>query len=139
MIKMVIRIGGVVIASLMLILSGIGGWSGESQAAPAAGDVRVLKLVTPHNPTEFHYKAAYLPMIDEIQRESQGKIKIDFYHSETLVKARATPEAVQQGVAEMGYIVTGYHPAMFPMSDVWSLPMLFGGAVQGWEWDRKRV
>lgn len=66
---------------------------------------------------------------EELEKRSNGQIKIKFFWGQSLVKAKATMKAVGSGLAETGTILGIYTPAQLPiwnyantpfaMSDVW--------------------
>ena len=66
------------------------------------------------------------PWVDEIERNSNGRISIEIFPSMTL--GGRPPELVQQardGVVDIIWTVNGYTPGMFPRSEVFELPTVF--------------
>ncbi len=51
----------------------------------------------------------------EVERLTEGRVKIDIYWSETLVKVREVPKALQRGVCDMGWVAASYNPADIPL------------------------
>jgi TRAP-type C4-dicarboxylate transport system substrate-binding protein len=50
----------------------------------------------------------------EIEKRSEGKIKIQFFWSDSLVKWGDALPGIQSGVADMAWISSSYHPAQLP-------------------------
>ena len=55
---------------------------------------------------------------EEVEKRSNGALKVKFFWGQTLVKSKATLKAVGSGLAEMGTINGVYTPANLP---VWNL------------------
>jgi len=60
---------------------------------------------------------------DAISEATNGKVKITFYFSETLLKAPDTYEGVVSGIANIGLMVPSYTPGLFPMLELVDLPV----------------
>ena len=74
----------------------------------------------------FWQKQILQPWVDEIERNSNGRISIEIFPSMTL--GGRPPELVQQardGVVDIIWTVNGYTPGMFPRSEVFELPTVF--------------
>ena len=66
------------------------------------------------------------PWVDNIEKNSNGRISIEIFPSMTL--GGRPPELVQQardGVVDIIWTVNGYTPGMFPRSEVFELPTVF--------------
>ena len=50
----------------------------------------------------------------EVEKRSEGKIKIQFFWSDSLVKWGDALPGIQSGVADMAWISSSYHPAQLP-------------------------
>lgn len=70
------------------------------------------------------YVDAFLPWANELEKRSNGRLKIKFYPSQTLVKARDAYEAVQNGIADITWFAFGLSRGRFPLSGVMELPFL---------------
>lgn len=53
---------------------------------------------------------------NEVEKATNGKVKIKIFWSGALGKARALPELVKSGGVDITYIVPGYYPSKFPLS-----------------------
>ena len=53
---------------------------------------------------------------DEIEKRTQGKVKIKIFWSESLGKTPDLPDLVSSGGIDMSILVPGYYPARFPLA-----------------------
>jgi TRAP-type C4-dicarboxylate transport system substrate-binding protein len=67
---------------------------------------------------------AIIPWQREVEAATNGRVKIVHYGSQTLCKGPDAWEATKTGIADIAWLVPGYTPGMFPVSDVLSLPLL---------------
>ena len=51
----------------------------------------------------------------EVEKLTEGRIKMEIYWSESMVKVKEIPKAIQRGVCDLGWIAASYHPAEFPL------------------------
>lgn len=70
-------------------------------------------------------------LLDEIEKRTGGKIKSRMYVAESLGKAAEHYNMVASGRVEMGEIVTGFAPGVFPLSSVLQLPFTWNTALEG--------
>ena len=77
----------------------------------------------------------------ELEKRSNGEIKIKFYWSQSLVKGKETLKAVGSGLSEMGSIIGVYTPADVPIWNYANAPFAIGDAWVGmrtwWELRQK--
>ncbi len=59
---------------------------------------------------------------DAVEKDSNGRIEVEMYPSQTLTKAPKTYDAVVNGIADVGVTVQGYTASRFPLSQVVELP-----------------
>lgn len=59
----------------------------------------------------------------EVEARSNGKVKIDFYPGQTLVKAAQTYDGVVNGMVDMGFSCLAYTRGRFPLLDYINLPL----------------
>jgi TRAP-type C4-dicarboxylate transport system substrate-binding protein len=87
---------------------------------------QVIKLtLTDQNPaTGWGPVHALQPWVKKVEEATKGRVKIDIFPSQTLVKGPDTFNAVKTGVADMGWCWHGYWPELTPLSDVITLPAL---------------
>jgi TRAP-type C4-dicarboxylate transport system substrate-binding protein len=60
---------------------------------------------------------------------ANGRVEITFYPGGSLVKAPQTPDALEQGIADIAIAHIGYNRGRFPVTEVLDLPM---GYPTGW-------
>jgi TRAP-type C4-dicarboxylate transport system substrate-binding protein len=89
-------------------------------AAPPAKPL-ILKAAT-WMPAHIPHGRAGMWMIQDIERRSQGRIKIEYYWSNSLVPDKQLIDALQKGVADFAFINPAYQPGKMPLLTVNSLP-----------------
>ena len=52
---------------------------------------------------------------DEVKRVTEGRVQVDIYWSESLVKVKETPRAVQKGLCQIGYVLSPYNSTDVPL------------------------
>ena len=67
---------------------------------------------------------AMYPWIKQVEVAGKGRIKIEVFPSQTLIKGIDMWKGVRGGIADIGWCVQGYWPEQTPLSDVMSLPFL---------------
>ncbi len=71
------------------------------------------------------------PWADEVERRSEGRVKINMYPGGTLVGARECYDAVKTGIADIATGVFGYTPGQFPLMEAFDLPLGFESSLVG--------
>lgn len=95
--------------ALSLIL--FAGWPSE---APAQGG-KTLVLRVAHLSSAIGTGPEYLKKAAaEVEKRTEGRIKFEIYWSESLVKVKEMPKAVQRGVCDVAWVASSYHPAEIP-------------------------
>jgi TRAP-type C4-dicarboxylate transport system substrate-binding protein len=89
----------------------------------SAQDVK-LTLADQNSPTGWGPSHALTPWVKQVEDASKGKIKIEVFPSQTLIKGLDMWKGVKSGIADIGWCVQGYWPEQTPISDVLSLPFL---------------
>jgi len=69
-------------------------------------------------------------MLDEepaalMEKVTHGRAKITMYPVGTLVTGPDMYQAIQEGVADFGWVYAAFNPGAFPMTDLFTLPALF--------------
>lgn len=93
-------------------------------ASPSLAQVIKLTLADQNSVTGWGPVHALQPWVKNVEEATKGKVKIDVYYSQTLVKGPDIWNAVKSGVADIGWCFHGYWPDMTPLSDVITLPSL---------------
>ncbi len=92
-------------------------------AAAPAQEIK-LSLVDQNSPTAWGPTHALHPWIKQVEEATKGRVKIEVYPSQTLVKGPEIWKAVRSGIVDMGWCFHGYWPELTPLSDVITLPGL---------------
>ncbi len=90
---------------------------GQILAAPMT-----LRYACHHGPTDIHSKLIEA-WIAEVEKRTDGKLKIDFYPGQSLVKAPQTYDAVLNGMTDIGFSILQYTRGRFPLFDFINLPL----------------
>jgi TRAP-type C4-dicarboxylate transport system substrate-binding protein len=102
-------------------------------AAAPAQEIK-LTLADQNSPTGWGPSHALYPWIKQVEEASKGKIKIEVFASQTLIKGIDMWKGIKSGIADIGWCVQGYWPEQTPLSDVMSLPFMpIKSAEQGSE------
>lgn len=95
-------------------------------AAPVAAEPEVtLKLHHFLSPKSPAHASMLAPWAERIEKESDGRLKIEIYPSMTL--GGKPPQLIRQlrdGVVDIVWTVNGYTPGVFPRSEVFELPFV---------------
>ena len=91
---------------------------------PSMAQVIKLTLTDQNPPTGWGPVNALQPWVKKVEEATKGRVKIEIFPSQTLVKGPDTFNAVKTGVADMGWCWHGYWPDLTPLSDVITLPGL---------------
>jgi len=89
---------------------------GVSRAAPA----RELTFNT-YQPATHYLVAVFKQFIADVEKESQGSLKIVLYPGATLTKANGVFDGLINGVSDIGFSSNGYNPGRFPLMEVTDL------------------
>ncbi|MGD9212553.1 MAG: TRAP transporter substrate-binding protein, partial [Desulfobacteraceae bacterium] len=73
-------------------------------------------------PTDVHSKLCQA-WIDEVEKRTNGAVKVDFFPGESLVKVTQTYDAVENGMVDIGFAILQYTRGRFPLMDFINLPM----------------
>jgi TRAP-type C4-dicarboxylate transport system substrate-binding protein len=68
---------------------------------------------------------------EAVEKDSNGRISVEMYPSQTLAKAPKTYDAVINGIADIGATVQGYTANRFPLTQVIELPGISQSGVHG--------
>ena len=115
--RMFLRLG--VLAALVGLLLAPVAWA----AAPAPSSVINLKF-SHHEPPTGRTGMAFQKWADMVGEKTNGKVKIQVFAAQTLGKGPDTYAMVQNGIADIGWVMVGFYAGQFPLSEVYNLPML---------------
>lgn len=120
--KFLIRLGVFVIclAFFMTMFSGLDAF--------AKGKERMhIKFTTWHPPVSREVKTVWIPMLEELNKRSNGRISYTMYAGGALGKGPEHYDIVAKGLSDMGYFTATWTPGRFPLSDVLSLAVWVDG------------
>lgn len=101
-------------------------WSGAAAAADYT-----IKLAHFWPATSSIHKDIFEAWAEAVQTQSQGRIKVEVYPSQTLVKAQSSYDAVKSRIADATATTQGYTANKFPLSQVVELPGLIKTSTEG--------
>ncbi len=94
----------------------------SSIATVSAQDSKLhLKFSTWHPPASREVTTVWIPMLEELQKRSNGRITYTMYAGGALGKGPEHFDIVKKGLADMGYFTATWTPGKFPLTDVLSL------------------
>jgi TRAP-type C4-dicarboxylate transport system substrate-binding protein len=76
-------------------------------------------------PADKWVQRGILPWGDEIEKATNGKIKINFFGGATLGAPPDHLDLVKNGTADIGWINPAFTPSVFPLTDIRNLPFLY--------------
>ncbi|WP_041775865.1 TRAP transporter substrate-binding protein DctP [Blastococcus saxobsidens] len=100
--------------------------SGEETAAAEEVQIRVADQYSTEHPIAV---ASILPFMEEVERQSDGRITFEYFGSNELVEATDIPSAIQDGIADMGNLL--YIGSVNPLMYVVQLPGLYADPETG--------
>lgn len=76
-----------------------------------------------HNPeTGIAAQRSTVPLLDNIEKATNGNVVFERYFGETLCKSKETWDAQRNGIADVGWMVLSYWPGRTPLSDAFGMP-----------------
>jgi TRAP-type C4-dicarboxylate transport system substrate-binding protein len=95
-----------------------------AMAGPAPAQEIKLTFADQNSPAGWGPSHALQPWVKQVQDATKGRVKIEVYPSQTLIKGVDMWKGIRSGIADIGWCVQGYWPEQTPLSDVMSLPFL---------------
>jgi TRAP-type C4-dicarboxylate transport system substrate-binding protein len=108
--------------ALFVMILGIIIFTGSFSSVHAQGKTFTLKL-TNFLPVQHVISLALDEWGKELEKATNGRVKVKCYHSATLASAVQQYDAVTRGIADVGNHVMGYTVNRFPLSEVLDLPI----------------
>ncbi len=81
--------------------------------------------------SHFWFHSICKPWAEEVEKRSNGRVKINMYPGGTLVGARESYQGVVNGIADIATGVFDYTPGRFPLMSSFDLPLGFRSSVVG--------
>ena len=119
-----IGIWGAIAALSVLFMAGI---------SPVQGEQITLSLTDQNSDLSWGPVHATQPWAKQVEKVTNGRVKIQIYPSQTLAKGKEAWNAARDGIADMAWFAGGQNPGMMPYIDVITLPALFKTAEKGSE------
>ncbi|MCJ7683980.1 MAG: TRAP transporter substrate-binding protein [Desulfobacteraceae bacterium] len=98
-------------------------------SAPAADPVYKLKFGTFFPPNHPH-SLLYKEWCKEVEKRTDGRVKVAFFPAGTLVSANQTYNGVVKGIVDIGLSIMSYTPGRMPLSEVIVLPLGYKSGYQ---------
>ena len=86
-----------------------------------------IRFSTWHVPASLECTTVWDPMLDELEKRSNGRIKITKYYGGALGAGPDHYDIVAEGLSDIGYFTATWTPGRFPLTDVLSMPVFVGG------------
>lgn len=119
---------GVLLTLAMLVLAGCGGKSEEKAGTTGAAkeEVKPITLTLAHFWPATHTMETQIvkSYIAEIEKATNGKVKITSYPAGTLVPSNETYDGVVKGVVDIGISAYSYNRGKFPVVESFLVPGL---------------
>ena len=121
------------VSVFMVMTIGSHAFSQQQPQPPAATQpakkIIELKFATMRGPTDVNAARWQIPLGEEIEKQTGGKVKIVHYWSESLGKARDLFNMVKHGLADITDFPGAYTPGKFLLSEVGNLPFAANNEV----------
>ncbi|MFP4285897.1 MAG: C4-dicarboxylate ABC transporter substrate-binding protein, partial [Desulfovermiculus sp.] len=72
--------------------------------------------------SDFQVEEGHMKWIEEVEKRSDGQIKINMHAGEALLGAKEIYQGVEDGVADIGSTCPSYTAGMFPLTEAFELP-----------------
>ncbi len=94
--------------------------AGPLQAAEMAKPL-IFKFAS-WTPPQVNFSKEGAWIVREMEKRSQGRIKIEYYWSNSLIPTKQIIDALQKGIADIAFINPSYQPGKMPLLTITSLP-----------------
>src|SRR5262245_66231210 len=95
-------------------MSGLNANSLVRAGAAAAQEIK-LTLADQNSPTGWGPSHALQPWVKQVEDATKGRVKIEVYPSQTLIKGVDMWKGIRGGIADIGWCVQGYWPEQTPL------------------------
>jgi TRAP-type transport system periplasmic protein len=110
----------IVIISLFLCLA----------STATAADVIELKLAHFIPATHIQHQKTYVPFAQNVEKLTDGKVRIKIYPGSTLGGPLQLPDAVKSGITDVAFIFPSMTAGRFPRFAAYDLPFLFDSSMR---------
>ncbi len=98
-------------------------------AAPGSDQPVVLKLSHSVPPVSPQHKGVFAPWAKELEKRTNGKVKVEIFTSEQLGKASEAYDLVLRGAVDISWVVPSFVVGQFPLDEIFHLPFLIPGGI----------
>jgi TRAP-type C4-dicarboxylate transport system substrate-binding protein len=115
------KLVGVLLAALLVLSLAA---CAKKEAAAGADSGKVYELAfSMHTAAESPIGQYYQAMFDDIEKRTNGKVKVTVHGSGTLAPAPAVVDMVRDGGCDIGWVFTSFYFGQYPLSDVIAVPL----------------
>lgn len=100
---------------------------GETPALASNQGCKEIKFSTWHVPASAECTTVWEPMLQELEKRSNGKINTTKFFGGALGAGQDHYDIVADGLSDMGYFTATWTSGRFPLTDVLSMPVFVGG------------
>jgi TRAP-type C4-dicarboxylate transport system substrate-binding protein len=75
-------------------------------------------------PTSYYHNWGHVPYTEAVAKATNGRVTIEIYPSQTLLKSAAAFEGVKSKIADLAWMFTGYFPGQFEVVETLTLPFM---------------
>lgn len=92
--------------------------------SPTSVKTWTLKLNYTANTTQPYTTRGFNPWAQDVEKATNGRVKIQHYPADTLMKSTNAVEGIKSGIAEVAWMNTGHFPGQFEPFDAVILPFI---------------
>lgn len=118
------------VMAIALGMSGCSNQSSDSGASATSSQETTLRFSHFWPATSAMQIEVFEPWAKKIEKESNGRLKVEIYPSATLSKADVTYDSAAKGTIDIGSQAHGYTAGRFPLTQIAELPGLSNSASQ---------
>jgi len=122
------------VLNVFVIGLAIGAWTPSKPpqalaAAPDSVQPIVLKLSHSVPPGSPQHKGVFAPWAEELEKRTNGKVKVRIFTSEQLGKASEAYDLVLRRTVDISWVVPSFVIGQFPLDEIFHLPFLIPGGI----------
>ncbi|MGF2616578.1 TRAP transporter substrate-binding protein [Rossellomorea vietnamensis] len=116
---------GLILLIAVILMMGLTG-CGKSKSSASDGQSGEITLKLGHNqPTESQFHAGADKFAELVSEKTDGKVKIDVYHSSQLGDEGELAEGTKLGTVDISLVASGSVTKYYPRFSIFDLPFLF--------------
>jgi TRAP-type C4-dicarboxylate transport system substrate-binding protein len=117
-----------VIISTLISVAVLFAWPCKPAAAEKPIVLKIAHHASPRNP---FWQTGIAPLCQKLEGKSQGRIKIEYYHAESLLKSVDMWDGTVKGITDLSWTVFAYTPIFPLLNDLAALPFSYPAASFG--------